>query len=80
MYGCVGHFGNVTWTIYINFRSPLPWSLHMNLALIDPAVSETCLKIMVMYMYIAHCGRRTDAGTWVHYISSPSGELNQRTP
>ena len=24
-----GHFGHVTWTIYINFRSPFPRRLHI---------------------------------------------------
>ena len=30
----------MTWTIYINFRSPFPRRLHKNLALIGQAVSE----------------------------------------
>ena len=29
-----GHLGHVTWTIYINFRSPFPRRLYKNLALI----------------------------------------------
>ena len=29
IYGHGGHLGNVTWTIYINFCSPLPRRLHM---------------------------------------------------
>ena len=24
-----GHLGHVTWIIYINFRSPFPWRLHI---------------------------------------------------
>ena len=24
-----GHLGHVTWTVYINFRSSIPWRLHM---------------------------------------------------
>ena len=35
-----GHLGHVTWTIYINFLSFFPRRLHMNLAMIDPTVSE----------------------------------------
>ena len=29
IYGHGGHLGHVTWTIYINFRSPLPRRLHI---------------------------------------------------
>ena len=29
IYGHGGHLGHVTWTIYINFRSPFPWRLHI---------------------------------------------------
>ena len=29
IYGHGGHLGHVTWTIYINFRSPFPRRLHM---------------------------------------------------
>ena len=29
IYGPGGHFGPVTWTIYINFRSSFPRRLHM---------------------------------------------------
>ena len=29
IYGHGGPFGHVTWTIYINFRSPFPWRLHI---------------------------------------------------
>ena len=29
IYGHGGHLGDVTWTIYINFRSPLPRRLHI---------------------------------------------------
>ena len=29
IYGRGGHLGNVTWTIYINFRSPFPRRLHI---------------------------------------------------
>ena len=28
IYGRCGHLGHVTWTIYINFRSPFPRMLH----------------------------------------------------
>ena len=28
-YGCGGHLGHVTWTIYINFGSPFPKMLHI---------------------------------------------------
>ena len=40
IYGHGCHLGHVTWTIYINFRSPFPRRLHKNLALIGQAVSE----------------------------------------
>ena len=29
IYGHGGHFGHVTWTAWTNFRSPIPWRLHM---------------------------------------------------
>ena len=29
IYGCGGHLGHVTWTIYINFCSPFPRRLHI---------------------------------------------------
>ena len=29
IYGHGGHLGQVTWTIYINFRSPFPRKLHI---------------------------------------------------
>ena len=38
IYGHGGHLGHVTWTIYIDFLSPLPRRLHINLALIGLAV------------------------------------------
>ena len=31
IYGHGSHLGHVTWTIYINFLSPLPRMLHINL-------------------------------------------------
>ena len=36
----VAAIGHVTWTIDINFGSPFPRRLHINLALIGQAVSE----------------------------------------
>ena len=35
-----GHFGHLTSTIYINFRSPFQWRLDINWALIGQAVLE----------------------------------------
>ena len=40
IYGRGSHLSHVTWTIYINFRSPFQRRLHINLALIGQAVSE----------------------------------------
>ena len=40
IYGHGGRLGHVTWTIYINFRSPFPRRLHIKLALLGQAVSE----------------------------------------
>ena len=40
IYGHGGHLGHVTWTIYINFRSPFTRRLHIKVALIGQAVSE----------------------------------------
>ena len=39
IYGHGGHLGHVTWTFYINFRSPFSRRLTHNLALIGLAVS-----------------------------------------
>ena len=39
IYGHGGHLGHVTWTIYINFRSPFPRRFHINLAFIGQVVS-----------------------------------------
>ena len=40
IYGHGDHLGHVTWTIFINFCSPFPMRLHINLALIGQAVSK----------------------------------------
>ena len=40
IYGRGGHLGHVTRTIYINFLSPFPRRLHINLALIGQAVLQ----------------------------------------
>ena len=29
IYGNGGHFGHLTWIVWTNFRSPIPWRLHM---------------------------------------------------
>ena len=55
IYGHGGHLGHVTWTIYINFRSPFPRRLHMKFGIDWLSV----LKIMVIYMYIARRQRQT---------------------
>ena len=67
IYGHGGHLGHVTWIIYINFCSPFLRMLHMNLALIGPAVSEE--KIFE----IVDDGRTDDGRTPEHgyTISSP---------
>ena len=39
IYGRGGHLGHVTWTIYINFRSPFPRRLHIKFGF-GQAVSE----------------------------------------
>ena len=31
IYGVGGHLGHVTWTMYINFRPPLPIEAHVKL-------------------------------------------------
>ena len=35
IYGHGGHFGLVTWTIYINFRSPFPRRLQKTFEIVD---------------------------------------------
>ena len=76
IYGRGDHLGHVTWTIYVNFLSPFPMRLHINLALIGQAVSEKKM--------FEHCGRRQTDGRRTldhgYTISSPckpngSGEL-----
>ena len=55
IYGHGGHLGRVTWTIYINFRSPFkrmaPHEIWHRLA--KWLQRRRYLKIMVKYMYIA---------------------------
>ena len=65
IYGHVGHLGHVTWTIYLNFRSPL----HMD------ALHEVWLKLA------KQCKRRRSLKLWTtddgwtpdhgHPINSP---------
>ena len=61
IYGHGGHLGHVTFTIYINFRSPFQRMLHMKSERFQRRIS---LNIMViyMYMYIAPGWRQT--GPW----------------
>ena len=60
-----GHLGHVTWTIYIDFRSPFLRMLHMrSLALIGQTVSEE--KIFEIVNDVV--GRTPEHG---HPISSP---------
>ena len=40
IYGHGGHLGHVTWTIYINFRSPFPRRLHIKFGFDLPSGSE----------------------------------------
>ena len=61
IYGHGGHLGHVTWTIYINFLSPLPRRLHIKLALIGQTVSEE------KTFEIVNGRTTTDAGPWVSY-------------
>ena len=37
IYGHGGHLGHVTWTIYINFRSPFPRRLHIKFGIELPS-------------------------------------------
>ena len=37
IYGRGGHLGHVTWTIYINFRSPFPRRLHIKFGFDQPS-------------------------------------------
>ena len=40
IYGHDGHVGHVTWTIYINIRSPFPRRLYIKFGFDWPKVSE----------------------------------------
>ena len=40
IYGHGGYLGHVTWTIYTNFCSPIPMSLHIKFDLIGQMVFE----------------------------------------
>ena len=62
IYGRGGHIGHVTWTIDINFGSPFPRRLHINLALIGQAVTEK-----KTFEIVDGRLRTTDAGPWVSY-------------
>ena len=37
IYGHGGHLGHVTWTPQTNFRSPIPWRLHMKFGVNQPS-------------------------------------------
>ena len=63
IYGCGGHHGHMTWTIYTNFGSPFPRRLHINLALIGLVVSEEKTFEIV--------NRRTTTTDLGYHISSP---------
>ena len=58
IYGRGGHLGHVTWTIYINFRSPFPRRLHIKFGFDWPAVSEEKM--------FENVDGRTDDGRWKH--------------
>ena len=45
IYGHGGHFGHVTWSIYINFRSPFPRRLHIKFCFNWSSVFRECLKL-----------------------------------
>ena len=74
IYGHGSHLGHVTWTLYINFRSPFLWMLHMKFGFDWPSGfrgdnfkdPEKILEIVDR--------RRTDHG---HPISSGSGEITR---
>ena len=64
IYGHGGHLGHVTWTIYINFRSPSQGGSTENLALIGQAVSEEKIfKNDGRRRLTQTDDRRTDAGS-----------------
>ena len=62
IYGRGGHLGHVTWTMYINFRSPFPRRLHIKFGFDWPRGfrGEDVLKLCTD-------GRTMDAGPWVSY-------------
>ena len=79
IYGHGGHLGHVTWTIYINFRSPFLRMLHMKFALIGPAVSEEKIFEIVDGRRTPTDGRRrTDYGAWPSYklTYKPSAQVS----
>ena len=52
MYGCGGHHGHVTWTVYINFLSPFPRRRHMKFGFNLPGdCRDRSLKMVVIYMW-----------------------------
>ena len=60
IYGRGGHLGHVTWSIYINFRSPFPRRLYMKFDFVWPSgFREDLLKWWTD-------DRRTPA-RWVYY-------------
>ena len=76
MYGRGGHLGHVTWTIYVNFRSPFPRRLHIKFGFDWPSGFRG--------EDFENGGHTTD-GRWLdgYTISSPcepngSGELKRR--
>ena len=66
IYGLGGHLGHVTWTIYINFCSPIPISVHMKFGYdwSSGFGGEDFLNTV-------DDGQTTaDAGAWVYYKSN----------
>ena len=59
IYGRGGHFGHVTWTIHINFRSPFPRRLHLKFGFCCQAVLEE----KIFEKSGRTDGRQTDAGS-----------------
>ena len=64
IYGHGGHLGHVTWTIYTNFCSPIPMSLHMKFGFHWPSVFVG--KMLKLLTTITNT-ITTDAGAWVYY-------------
>ena len=76
IYGHGGHLGQVTWTIWINFRSPVPRRLYMKFGFNQPS----CFRGDVWKCWHTTHIRTTDAYLYYKLTNDPKGSGELKTP